>query len=330
MTKAHDLIGQKFNYLTVIRIATAEEKGSKKGSYWLCRCDCGNEKIILGQDLINGTTKACGCKKGIREDITGKRFGKLLVLSFSHKNKNGETIYLCKCDCGSEKLIRRLSLASGNTKSCGCLSNEKRADFTGKTFGKLIVIERTSKPENSNKKDRFWLCKCECGNIKVVSSYNLRSGVVKSCGCLISETAKETGRKNAIDRKPYNVLPFGEAALNSKYRGYQNNAKSRGHSFELTIEEFFDLSQQVCYYCGSEPSSVSKNYYGKGDFIYNGIDRWNNSIGYKKENCVPCCGTCNYMKRTLSGEEFYKQINKIFNYKNNKEEINNFKIMETE
>ena len=56
-------------------------------------------------------------------DLTGKRFGRLTVIRRSYLNNN-KTYWLCKCDCGAEKIIRRDKLRSGNTKSCGCLQKE--------------------------------------------------------------------------------------------------------------------------------------------------------------------------------------------------------------
>lgn len=57
------------------------------------------------------------------EDLTGKRYGKLTVIKFSHK-KAGKYYWLCQCDCGKIKAIVSCSLKSGNTKSCGCEMNK--------------------------------------------------------------------------------------------------------------------------------------------------------------------------------------------------------------
>ena len=58
MSKAENLIGIKFNKLTVI----AESEKSKSGRpRWLCRCDCGNESIVLSYNLKNSAVKSCGC-----------------------------------------------------------------------------------------------------------------------------------------------------------------------------------------------------------------------------------------------------------------------------
>lgn len=68
--------------------------------------------------LRNGHTKSCGCLAG-RVDITGKKFGRLLVLSYA-----GNSSYLCKCDCGKEVIIKTSHLKNGNTNSCGCIKSK--------------------------------------------------------------------------------------------------------------------------------------------------------------------------------------------------------------
>ena len=63
----------------------------------------------------------------------------------------------------------------------------KILDLTNQRFGKLIVISRAEKPINSKSTSVFWLCKCDCGNEKIISSNVLRSGKAKSCGCYNKE-----------------------------------------------------------------------------------------------------------------------------------------------
>ena len=60
-------------------------------------------------------------------DLTGKKFGRLTVLRYSHKSGN-KHYWLCKCDCGKEKPVIGCCLKSGNTKSCGCYNKEKRIE----------------------------------------------------------------------------------------------------------------------------------------------------------------------------------------------------------
>lgn len=54
------------------------------------------------------------------EDLTGKRFGYLTVISYGGKASGGRTLWLCQCDCGKQKVIRSYNLKSGGTISCGC------------------------------------------------------------------------------------------------------------------------------------------------------------------------------------------------------------------
>ena len=57
-----DLVGQKYGKLTVLSYAGRKQSGkNQKKTMWLCRCECGNEKVIAGRELRNGHTTSCGC-----------------------------------------------------------------------------------------------------------------------------------------------------------------------------------------------------------------------------------------------------------------------------
>jgi len=58
-------------------------------------------------------------------DLTGQRFYRLIIIKMIGKDQNGHILWLCRCDCGKEKIIYGHSLRNGITKSCGCLSKEK-------------------------------------------------------------------------------------------------------------------------------------------------------------------------------------------------------------
>lgn len=60
-------------------------------------------------------------------EVIGKRFGRLTVISYSH-SKGYHHYYLCKCDCGNEKIILKGSLLQGYTQSCGCLQKERTSE----------------------------------------------------------------------------------------------------------------------------------------------------------------------------------------------------------
>lgn len=141
MGKRIDLTGQRFGRLTVIQYDHAEHDGA----HWLCKCDCGTEKVIAGYLLRNGGTKSCGCLKSDesreklakaraalnarpRKDLAGQRFGRLVVLGLADvPDRKGFIFWRVKCDCGTEKILMQNNFIYGQTRSCGCLSREMRA-----------------------------------------------------------------------------------------------------------------------------------------------------------------------------------------------------------
>ncbi len=122
------------------------------------------------------------------------------------KGEDGNIWWTCICACGRSINVRSDSLSTGNTKSCGCLRNERVAqngrsngiELTGKTFGRLNVIERfldINKP-----KRRLWLCSCNCGNKKVIDSCSLLGGTTISCGCYGRECASKRASERMGDK----------------------------------------------------------------------------------------------------------------------------------
>ncbi len=103
--------------------------------------------------------------------------------------------------------------------------------------------------------------------------------------------------------------------LTTLFCTYRIGAKKRGYTFDLTREEFAVLTKQDCWYCGVEPAQIRRNGGGKlptlSFYLYNGIDRVDNSVGYTLANCIPCCGACNRMKNVQSGEDFVSRVRKI-------------------
>lgn len=118
-TKLIDLTGQRFGKWTVLSKAP-----SRGGVRWQCRCDCGTEAVVYSMGLRNGRSQSCGCSQF--SDLTNHRFGRLTALSLSgERNREGQLLWLCRCDCGTEPVVSGASMRSGQTKSCGCLRNEK-------------------------------------------------------------------------------------------------------------------------------------------------------------------------------------------------------------
>jgi hypothetical protein len=129
-------------------------------------------------------------------DLTGVRFGRLIVLERGVNNNHNNITWKCKCDCGIEKYIEGQSLRGGKTNSCGCLHREvlgrletpNMIDITGNKYGRLTVIKITDKRKNNN---IMWRCKCDCKNQTIIDvrGSDLKSGKTKSCGCIREEIA---------------------------------------------------------------------------------------------------------------------------------------------
>lgn len=123
-----DLIGRLFGRLTVV-YKGMPHPGSGR-SRWFCQCECGNSKLVETSSLLQGKTLSCGClqkeKAGQTEDLIGQQFGRLLVVA-REGSQGGKSTWLCCCVCGTEKVVGRRSLLSGDTKSCGCYRAEKTA-----------------------------------------------------------------------------------------------------------------------------------------------------------------------------------------------------------
>ncbi|MCM1222330.1 MAG: hypothetical protein NC548_48470 [Lachnospiraceae bacterium] len=75
----------------------------------------------------------------LRIDLTGQRFGRLVVSEFDGVRGNGETYWKCICDCGCAKVVSRGNLRSGTTQSCGCL----RKETSSKTHHKNVKYDLT-------------------------------------------------------------------------------------------------------------------------------------------------------------------------------------------
>lgn len=109
------------------------------------------------------------------------------------------------------------------------------------------------------------------------------------------------------------LLPKGETGLNKVICAYRDSAKQKSLSFELTKEQVRHLTSSRCYYCGCLPSTLKCRKYKNdrsswGDYVYNGIDRVDNGIGYIMSNCVSCCETCNRGKGAMNVENWHSYI----------------------
>ena len=131
-----DIQGQKFGRWTVLEKIKVE---GKKEAYWLCRCDCGTERKVLGKNLRNGRSTSCGCYKREQDkifmtkynkehssalDIAGHKYGLLTPIKPTEKRLSSSIIWECLCDCGKITYVSVDNLRGKRpVRSCGCLGS---------------------------------------------------------------------------------------------------------------------------------------------------------------------------------------------------------------
>lgn len=129
-------------------------------------------------------------------DLSGQRFGRLIVIDRAPDIRKGVARWNCICDCGEKCIVTTGNLKNGHTKSCGCYDREMTSqrsknrliDLVGKRFGRLVVLNR----EANKGIQPMWRCRCDCGNEVVVQGCNLRGGETRSCGCYVIDRNRET------------------------------------------------------------------------------------------------------------------------------------------
>ena len=185
MNKINDLTNKTFGTLTVLKRVENDKYGRTQ---WLCKCTCGKEVIKVGSSLTSGNTKSCGDKihrpSQLKQNLVGQQFGKWTVLQRVENTKAGKAQWLCRCECGTERIHDTNTLTSGRTKSCGCSMTEyidNSIDIQNQIFGNLKVIKRVGSDKYYH---ALWECECLlCGNHTIEDGVRLRNGKVLHCGC---------------------------------------------------------------------------------------------------------------------------------------------------
>lgn len=184
-----DITGQRFGKLVALKPTDERRRGIV---LWECQCDCGNIAYVLKTNLKKGATRSCGClhrestNRNPVRDLTGQRFGRLVVKGPTEQRKGSNVVWECACDCGNTTFATTNVLTNGSKRSCGCLSKEYvdeklLRDLTGQRFGRLVARKPMEERKNGYV---LWECQCDCGNIAYVPTSLLTSGNTSSCGCL--------------------------------------------------------------------------------------------------------------------------------------------------
>ena len=138
-------------------------------------------------------------------DLTGRRFGRLVVIERAKKNKSGHRRWLCRCDCGVEKVVTCSNIRRGDTTSCGCRhkeNNSQRAVRHGHTNatgleGRTYRIWRNMLSRCINSKHPSWRYYGGLG-VKVCPRWNPQEG--GSYEKFLSDMGVCPSEKHTIDK----------------------------------------------------------------------------------------------------------------------------------
>lgn len=173
----------------------------------------------------------------IIEDLTGQKFGRLTVIcrgdDYVTPSGKHRPRWLCQCECGGTALPQTPALKSGKTTSCGCFQKEHAkqvvtenhekqiVDISGERFGRLVAEKPLGKIDGKYR----WLCRCDCGKEVVHIVSQLRSGNVRSCGCLRNELIAEVSKKHGKAHKSrlYHVwVGMRQRCNDPSHKSYEN------------------------------------------------------------------------------------------------------------
>lgn len=228
------------------------------------------------------------------EDLSNQKFNKLTFIEF-YGRINGETYWLCECDCGTIKKIQAAKVKSGHTKSCGCI--QKYKDLTGLRFGKLTV---KCMSHINDRRDRCWCCICDCGKEVMVTGGNLLTNNTKSCGCYNDECKRLRTGKNS---------PNWRHDLTDKQRK-EDKDRSYNPKIRKWRKKVYVRDSYTCQCCGQVGGKLQAHHI----YAYNKYEK----LRYVVSNGVTLCIKCH--------KEFHKVHGKCNNTRKQFTAFRKFKL----
>lgn len=242
------------------------------------------------------------------KDITGQRFGKLLVIAMQQQGVGYRAV--CRCDCGKEKTARPANLRVSPMANCGCVPRKRKGplkDLTGHKFGFLEVVRMVQVLRNSadeHKKGR-WSAVCRCTNcgkddhIAVIATL-LRGA--ETCGC----------RKDYLSGENNSRFTGHKTISGTFWKKCRDNAKFRDIPFELTLPYVWGLFEQQRQQCALSglPLTFGRTLREYADANAS-LDRIDSFKGYVEGNVQWVHKHVNIMKNAYNVEYFVELCRRI-------------------
>lgn len=198
----------------------------------------------------------------------GEKYGRWTVTGVSVKGtKDTPRRVLCRCDCGTEKLIVPSSLTNGKSRSCGCLKVATASEHGRKTLKHPIAVgDRFTRWVVLDASDRrAILCRCDCGAEKTVKASNLilgRSNPEKgsqSCGCLKTDRIKEAFFRHGKGHEDYRYRLWS-TLMRKCYRPQHQDYKyygARGISVHEPWHDAATFMREIIDLLGERPEGMT-------------------------------------------------------------------------
>lgn len=312
-----NLSNNVYGKLTVIKQVDAPVN-LKKLTYWLCMCECGNEKVILGTNLKAGKTKSCGCIEHVR--FREHSYRKALLSTAkevfrSNRYNDGNLTFddfyklsqmpchYCNSSVENSHTITNRFISRYN-------KNKRVSKFAvDNGYFKYNGLDRIDSNLKHNI-DNVVTCCTFCNGFKLNLSLsefynkikNLKSNIMP---ITISKLFIPYSMKDFINKFP-DIYRNRQNRLLLEISWIKSRAKTRKLDFNLTKEQRAFLITSPCIYCNSFTSK------------FNGVDRLDSNKGYTEDNCVSSCKHCNVAKNDRTFNEFSKWIDRVRNFQNNR------------
>ena len=233
-------------------------------------------------------------KKQVKKDLTGCRFGSLVVVEqaddyVTPKRQQHIDRWKCLCDCGQIVYALGYNLNNGHTHSCGCATVAKRnqtrllalqqtlQECVGKSFGDLIVEEVLTQVDTLMRYNQIKVrCRCSCGSIIETNWGALHYGKRTHCGCKRTHLVYGVGHFDGATNESVINLPVYRVWFQILRRCYDEKTHQRQPTYQncavcnewLTYSNFKQWYLANQWYNGDERIHVDKDLLFKGNRTY--------------------------------------------------------------
>lgn len=311
--------GEIFTRLTTVSY-------NKINGKWLCKCICNNMVNVKTDVLNSGNTKSCGC---LKTDNLSARSNKLIAgrRKFEPRIASARRVWKSYCyrDNKCIDFDNFMILSQQNCFYCGVFPSNNYNYF----------LTKSAKGSKKAKLEGLFVYN-GIDRIDSNKSHTLDNIVTACMICNRAKNDRTVGDflswiKNLkiIPFQPIDIIKIsfptnGSLATSIKCVFYNHKKNT-----DLTIKEYYSISQMNCFYCNNTPSNSLNSAKNdkkssikakeNGNYIYNGIDRIDTNLLHNKNNIVPCCYYCNFAKNKLSIFDFQFWINRIQQFQKQKE-----------